>query len=345
MALTSSLPTLSEIWHLMYVETRHLLRWILLSFLTASIATAALGSAEAQQLPADRPSAGTVDEESAGPSADVIAQEAAAATEPVDEAEGDAVELPAILAERGELNLLALIVKGGFLMIPIGIMSLLVVAVVIERSIGMRRSRVLPPKLVRGLGKLADPPGSFDPRKAYRLCQQYPSAAANVIRAMLLKVGRPHSEVEHTVVEASQREAERMYANIRWLHLAAAVTPLLGLLGTVWGMIRAFHDTTILGPEQNKAEYLAEGIYVALVTTLAGLTVAIPAAVCAHYFEGRVQSLFHRIDELLFNLMPQIERYEGRVRFSSPADGAATKVSEEVVADHGERRPPLPAPK
>ena len=52
---------------------------------------------------------------------------------------------------------------------------------------------------------------------------------------MLLKVGRPHSEVEHTVAEASEREAERFYANVRWLNLAAGVAPLLGLLGTVWG--------------------------------------------------------------------------------------------------------------
>jgi biopolymer transport protein ExbB len=131
---------------------------------------------------------------------------------------------------------------------------------------------------------------------------------------MLLKIGRPHSEVEHAVAEASEREAERLYGSVRWLNLIAAVAPLTGLLGTVWGMIRAFYDTTHLAAGQNKAEFLAQGIYVALVTTLGGLAVAIPAAVCAHYFEGRVIKLFHEIDELLFNLMPQVERYEGRMR-------------------------------
>jgi biopolymer transport protein ExbB len=94
-------------------------------------------------------------------------------------------------------------------------------------------------------------------------------------------------------------------------------------------MIRAFHDTTKLAPGQNKADYLAAGIYVALVTTLAGLVVAIPAAIVAHYFEGRVQSLFHQIDELLFNLMPQIERYEGRVRFNRPPGESDVQVSRE----------------
>jgi biopolymer transport protein ExbB len=89
-------------------------------------------------------------------------------------------------------------------------------------------------------------------------------------------------------------------------------------------MIRAFHNTTLLTPDVNKAEYLAEGIYVALVTTLGGLCVAIPAAIFAHHFEGRIQSLFHEVDEMLFNLMPQIERFEGRVRFSRQmGDGEA----------------------
>jgi biopolymer transport protein ExbB len=201
-------------------------------------------------------------------------------------------------------------------MVPIFLMSLLVVTFVIERFIALSRERVIPDALVTELGQTGGGQGAFDPRQAYRTCQRFPSSASTVIRAMLLKVGRPHSEVEHAVAEASEREAERIYANVRWLNLAAAVTPLMGLLGTVWGMIRAFHDTTQLAPGQNKADYLAEGIYVALVTTLGGLSVAIPAAIFAHYFEGKITRLFHEIDELLFNLMPQVERYEGRVRFS-----------------------------
>jgi biopolymer transport protein ExbB len=255
------------------------------------------------------------DEDEAGPSAAPVEVPAdgtgdiGEGTEPV-EPEGPA-------QERIEgINVLSLVLSGGWFMLPIILMSLLVVTFVIERFMALRRVRVLPDELVEELGQLGGGQGSFDPRQAYRLCQRYPSAAASVIRSMLLKVGRPHSEVEHAVAEASEREAERIYSNVRWLNLAAAVTPLMGLLGTVWGMIRAFHDTTQLAPGQNKADFLAEGIYVALVTTLGGLTVAIPAAIFSHYFEGRIMTLFHQIDEMLFSLMPQVERYEGRVRFS-----------------------------
>jgi biopolymer transport protein ExbB len=157
---------------------------------------------------------------------------------------------------------------------------------------------------------------------------------------MLLKVGRPHSEVEHSVAEASEREAAKLYANVRWLNLAAAITPLMGLLGTVWGMIRAFHDTTQLAPGQNKADYLAEGIYVALVTTLGGLMVAIPAAIFAHYFEGKIQATFLRIDEMLFNLMPQVERFEGKVRFGQPTDGSNGASRDGAPRDGGVVPPP-----
>ena len=215
-----------------------------------------------------------------------------------------------------EFNLLRLLLQSGVLMIPIYATSILVVTLVIERALSLRKRKILPKELVGELGRLAAHHDGFDPRRAYRLCQRFPSSASTVIRAMLLKVGRPQAEVERAVAEASDREASRLYSNVRWLNLAAAVAPLMGLFGTVWGMIWAFFRTTQLQAGQNKADFLAEGIYIALVTTLGGLAVAIPAAIFSHYFEGRIQNLFNDIDELLFNLMPQIERYEGRLRMN-----------------------------
>ena len=270
----------------------------------------------------------TAEESVAGPSSEPQAE--APLSEETTEATG---ESPASAAVPG-INIFSLLLEGSWFMIPIVLMSLLTVTFAVERFLGLRRTRVIPGELVAELGKMGADGKSFDPREAYRICQRFPSAAANVIRVMLLKVGRPHSEVEHAVAEASEREAERLYANVRWLNLSAAVAPLMGLLGTVWGMIRAFHDTTQLLPGQNKADYLAGGIYVALVTTLGGLMVAIPAAICAHYFETRVQKSFHEIDELLFNLTPQVERFEGRVRFSRQgAEGTGQPAPVPPVAD------------
>ena len=234
--------------------------------------------------------------------------------------------VPAAAPAENDLNVFSLAMNGGFFMYPIYALSILGVTMTIERAIALRRSRVIPAGLVTALGQLGSQNTGFDPRKAYRICQQYPSAAANVIRAMLLKVGRPVSEVEHTIAETSNREAGRLYYNIRWINLAASLSPLLGLIGTIQGMIIAFHEFTALAPGQNQAATLAAGIYVALVTTFAGLTVAIPAAVASHFFEGRIIMFFHEIDELAFNLLPQLERYEGRLRFSrQSADGEADR--------------------
>jgi biopolymer transport protein ExbB len=218
-----------------------------------------------------------------------------------------------------EMNFFSLLLLGGYIMYPIGIVSLIAATCAIERFINLRRSKVIPHELLQGLAQLGNQSDGFDPRKAYRLCQKHPSAASKVVRAMLLKVGRPHGEIEHAVSEASQREADKMYANVRWLNLATSVAPLLGLLGTVWGIIDAFYGMTMLEAGQNRAVALAGGIYTALVTTLGGLMVAIPSACIAHYFEGRITRLFHDIDEMVFDLLAQVERFEGRVRFSRPS--------------------------
>src|SRR5687767_1071258 len=231
----------------------------------------------------------------------------------------EAAPTPTAPSTNKSINLLDLTIKGGIFMIPIFALSLLAGTIAIERFLGLRRSRVLPDELVTALGQLAGPQGSFDPRRAYKICQEYPSAAANVIRAMLLKVGRPVSEIESAVAQASQREADKLYANVRWLNIAASLATMLGLIGTIQGMILAFHQLTALDPGTDRTQVLAGGIYTALVTTFAGLAVAIPAAFVSHFFEGRIQSAFREIDELTFNLLPQLERYEGRLRFNRQA--------------------------
>jgi biopolymer transport protein ExbB len=252
-------------------------------------------------------------EEPAGPSAEPAPTAAASTPTPAAEKANNRKPMDSFFV---------LLVKGGIFMIPILGMSILAVAMAIERAIHLRRDKIAPPELVTALGELGTSPGGFDPRKAYRICQQFPSTAATVIRAMLLKVGRPHSEVEHAVSETCQREAERLYTNVRWINLTVSVTPLIGLLGTVWGMIECFHTSSQLESGANRAQELSGGIYVALVTTLGGLMVAIPAAVVSHYFEGAIQSLMFQVEELVFNILPQVERFEGRVRFTRHQDDA-----------------------
>ncbi len=248
-------------------------------------------------------------------------QDAEPAPEPKDTA-------PPASEDLSTTDLFSLWFMGGPIMIPITLMSGVVVLFAFERWFGLRRSKVIPKGLVKGLQLLADRPGGLDPRAAYQLCQQWPSTTASVLKSVLLKVGRPQSEIDHAFGEACEREAAKLYKNVRPLNLATTVTPLLGLLGTVQGMIECFYRTAHLAVGADKSETLADGIYLALLTTFGGLVVAIPASVFSHYFEGKIQTLFREIDELLLGLMPQLERFEGKLRMTRQSgESAATRAS------------------
>lgn len=218
------------------------------------------------------------------------------------------------LNDTESLTLVNLVLSGGRMMIPLGVISVLVVALSFERLFALRRARVVPYRLTRELQQLRLAEGGLDPRQAYWLCNKYPSALANAVKAMLQRIGRPQSEVVHAVSETTEREADRLYSNVRWISLLGGVSPLLGLMGTVWGIIWTFYETTQLEIGADRADQLASGIFVALVTTLGGLTIAIPAMIIAQYFESRIIKLFHEVDEILFDLIPGFEHYEGKMR-------------------------------
>ena len=233
--------------------------------------------------------------------------------------ESSANEDAATLRPKG-ISLFSLLFRGGWFMLPLLVLSLLLVGISIERLISLRTDRIIPARMISQLGNLSRSPDGFDPRSAYRICMNHPSSASKIMQSMLLKVGRPLPEVEATIAESGRREVDRQGMLVSWLVLIAAVAPLVGLLGTVWGITQAFYDMTNLGPNENKADALATGIYTALVTTLVGLMIAIPSAVLAHVFENRIVKLFNRISELCHSLLPQVEKYEGQIRFTADAD-------------------------
>lgn len=241
-------------------------------------------------------------------------------------AEVDASEIQSIMTDEPDtapeeatpsgIDLLTLITRGGAFMIPIALMSLLVVALAVERAISLRRSKVMPSGLVRELRAMANPVDRFNPTIAIRACEESESPTARVVASMLMRTGQPLADVERAATDAIEREADRHAASIRWLTLAAAATPLMGLLGTVWGMIVAFHESTTLTADRSRSEQLSEGIYTALVTTMAGLAVAIPAAILALYLENRLSKLFYALEEFAFEIAPGLTRFAGRRRLN-----------------------------
>lgn len=249
--------------------------------------------------------------------ADAAANRAAAATDKA-----------AAQAPR-EMNFLQLLMDGGPLMIPLVVISILVLTVSLERLINLRTGRIMPRRLRRGLSEAAEQRFPIDPQELYQLGLRFPSVASRVLENMLKKIGRPVPEMETAVQDACQREADRLYGTVRWLTAAAAIAPLLGLLGTVWGMILAFFETTQPGLGMNKTQQLAQGISIAFVNTLGGLSIAIPAAGFSHFFEGRIIKLMNMVEEHVLALVPRLERFEGVTRYDIELSGLVQRRRQE----------------
>ena len=151
------------------------------------------------------------------------------------------------------------------------------------------------PFVKRFLHQLGD--GQLDRDSALALCNENGSAAAQVFAGAVRKWGKPAVEVEQAVLDAGERAANGLRKYVRVFNAVSTISPLLGLLGTVFGMIKAFNDIST-SSAMGRPELLAGGISEALITTAAGLTIAIPALVCYLYFLSRVDQLITELDAL-----------------------------------------------
>lgn len=228
-------------------------------------------------------------------------------------------------------SLWSILREGGPLMIPITVCSLVLFAVVFERMIMLRRSRVLPkPFYQRLLHRLKLQ--ELSQAEALDACVRNGSPVATVFAGALRKWGRPSVEIEQGVLDAAERVAGELRRNLRILNGVATVSPLLGLLGTVLGMIHAF-NAVATADALGRPELLAKGISQALLTTAAGLTVAIPAILAYLYFVGRTERLLGDIDALAQQLIPLIAEDNGTAREEKPPAPRRKKTAPEQARE------------
>ena len=229
------------------------------------------------------------------------ANEPAATGQPVAGADDDAAE------DEHPESYLDFAFAGGWLMAPIGICSLLWLTFLGERLIYLRPSKIVPAGFTRQIDGLE--PGKLDAEKVDALCEANPSSAARVIRTAVQHIGETREEIELAVNNTAQREIHLMRRYIRVFAVIAAVAPLLGLLGTVTGMIQAFREVASSGLGSGQA--LAPGIYKALVTTAGGLVVAIPTLMTHYWMMSRVEGFVHRIDNLVVDFVEKFRSGKG----------------------------------
>ncbi|MDX1945538.1 MAG: MotA/TolQ/ExbB proton channel family protein [Pirellulaceae bacterium] len=194
-------------------------------------------------------------------------------------------------------NMLSVFIDGGPLMYPIALCSFLLTVFIFERFVSLRRGVVIPgPFVKRFLEQLRE--GQLDREKAIKLCLENKSPVAVVFAAAAKKWGKTSVEVEQAILDAGERVTNQLRRHLRLFNGISQVAPLLGLLGTVVGMILSFNGIAAAGAAEGQREMMATGIAQALITTAAGMVVAIPALMAYLYFVSRVDSLVTEIDAL-----------------------------------------------
>lgn len=191
----------------------------------------------------------------------------------------------ALISDQG-LDVRALINAGGTIGFLIIGLSVAMVALIVEHLLSIRRSALMPPGLAEKLHQLISA-GSYT--EADRVCRQTPSFLSYVVASGLQDIGLGYAAVEKAMEDASQEQAARLYRKIEYLSVIGAIAPMLGLMGTVWGMILAFAEFSQKANPQ-VAEF-APGISRALVTTLLGLCVAVPALASFFLFRNRIDEM------------------------------------------------------
>ncbi|HIG85247.1 MAG TPA: MotA/TolQ/ExbB proton channel family protein [Verrucomicrobia bacterium] len=192
-------------------------------------------------------------------------------------------------------TMLSLLKKGGPVMYPLGLASILALALGLERFISLTKERVLPVGFLQGLGQAWNSDSTGQAAEKY--CEDSSGACGHVFKAGIQWRNEGHQAVSKALEDAGSKEAEKMKRSLRPLSVIAGVCPLLGLLGTVYGMIDAFQKTADSGGAAKTAD-LANGIYQALVSTAAGLTIAIPVLLLFQWLSTRADKVIDHIDDV-----------------------------------------------
>jgi biopolymer transport protein ExbB len=194
-----------------------------------------------------------------------------------------------------------MIVKGGFVMIFLGFASVCMVWFTIEGFIILRAAKLAPPALVARL-KEAFKAGNY--QEAWNICKANKCFLSNVLGNGLERIGRNKDAVEFIVEETAVREANDLKTNTTYLSVIGVVSPMIGLTGTVWGMIGAFNALGANGISDPKA--LAGKIGEVLIATMSGLVVAVPAFIFFYILRSRAQSAILHAESQVYRLLDDV---------------------------------------
>lgn len=238
-------------------------------------------------------------------------------------------------AAAPKVDLRELVLAGGYIGGVIAIMSVILIALIIEHLLTIRRGALMPDGLAQQVhGMIAQK--QF--KQAEELCRQNPSLLSEILQAGLSEAGLEYDAIEKGMEDAAVEQSSRLLRKIEYLSVIGSIAPMLGLLGTVWGMILAFLEFESKSNPQ--VSELAPGIYKALVTTLMGLGVAVPAVASFAIFRNRVDGLVAESSLLAEHVFADYKRLmlsARRGRKTAPAQTSGGTGVPPIVPERGPR--------
>ncbi len=207
-------------------------------------------------------------------------------------AQGETIQ-PDLAADPEQISWLQMFVEGGFVMIPIVLLSLLAIYVIAERWRVLSNSAMDNRRFLSSLENLLK---NGDMQGAVRYCDEVNKPFTRIMKQGIKRLGRPIQDIDDAIKNAGKREVHFLEKKMDWLATIAGVAPLLGFLGTVTGMIQAFQQIQTLEGNVNPS-VLAGGIWEALITTASGLAVGIIAYGFYNYLLGRMNRMIFDLED------------------------------------------------
>ena len=196
---------------------------------------------------------------------------------------------------------IAFLTRGGVVMIPLLLSSIIGVAIIIEKAFSLRRSKILIPEIISVIDSISS---IDDVNLALNICERKSGPFANIVLTALRNQNLPKEEIKELISDQGRQEVRTLERGLGVLETIAGIAPLLGLLGTVIGMIKVFNVISTQGTGQ--ASLLAGGISEALITTATGLVIGIPILVAYNYYTSRAENIILDIEKYTSNLLRKI---------------------------------------
>jgi biopolymer transport protein ExbB len=200
--------------------------------------------------------------------------------------------------DTGEISVLSLFLKGGYILIPIVLLSFVSVYLIIRKSLDIRKSLNIDEGMVAHLNQLLR---LGDVKSARATLLNDGSSYSNIFRHVIDKIGKPVREIESTIETASNIEMARVSKNLGYLGLIAGIAPMLGFIGTISGIIKIFYNISLT--DNISIGIISGGLYEKMISSGSGLIVGVIAFTGYHMINMRIDHFISRIEEEAFEFL------------------------------------------